>query len=114
MVLNIQGNQTEPETTIGRFGLEKKDPTVGIKLPEGLIDDYFKNVQSSPDGSYPELPTKTSVLSLKDPDELKPVETSSSPSEIVVGPVYVLSPVNVSVPAPCFVNPPVPEATPEN
>ena len=60
MVLNIQGNQTEPETTIGRFGLEKKDPTVGIKLPEGLLNDYFKTVQSSPDGSYPELPIETS------------------------------------------------------
>ena len=60
MVLNIQDNQTEPETTIGRFGLEKKDSTVGIKLPEGLINDYFKTVQSSPDGSYPELPIETS------------------------------------------------------
>ncbi len=47
MVLNIQGNPTEPETTIGRFGLEEKDPTVGINLPEGLINDYFKTVQSS-------------------------------------------------------------------
>ena len=61
MVLNIQGNPTEPETTIGRFGLEEKDPTVGIDLPEGLLNDYFKNVQSSPDGSYPELPKETST-----------------------------------------------------
>jgi len=61
MVLNIQGNQTEPETTIGRFGLEEKDPTVGIDLPKGLINDYFKTVQSSPDGLYPELPTETST-----------------------------------------------------
>ena len=60
MVLNIGNNPTEP-TAIGRFGLEKKDPTLGISLPEGLIDDYFKNVQSSPDGSYPELPIETSA-----------------------------------------------------
>ena len=61
MVLNIQGNQTKPETTIGRFGLEEKDPTVGIDLPEGLLNDYFKTVQSSSDGSYPELPKETST-----------------------------------------------------
>ena len=64
MVLNIQGNPTEPETTIGRFGLEEKDPTVGIDLPEGLynkVDSYLDSVQSSPSAFYPELPLETST-----------------------------------------------------
>jgi len=48
MVLTLGNNSTE-STTVGRFGLEKKDPTIGIALPEGLsnkVDNYLDSVES--------------------------------------------------------------------
>ena len=52
--------------------------------------------------------TAVSVLSLRLP------LTVSVPASIRVGPLYVLDPLNVSVPLPLFLFPPVPEITPEN
>ena len=67
MVLNIQGNQTEPETTIGRFGLEKKNPTIGISLPEGLYDkvDTYLETETS---TEPSVVSQTNKLFSKKPE----------------------------------------------
>jgi len=69
MVLNIQGNRTKPETTIGRFGLEEKDPTIDIGLPE----DLYEKVENYVNTKETDVSQQTDKILKPKPRPRKPV-----------------------------------------